>query len=389
MATSAPPPGPPPPRPRRPSVASLEHQHPFEDVRWEGTLRCGCALSVLSLSGVDTVAQTFRASLNLRLTTVNAGRIQVTQPHARVGLGLDTFEPRIKFMNLLSANALTKSKRALPSGELCFTYQIDAVFSEIFELKDFPFDSQRLTFKLTSVIPAAKLDLVEAGAHARIVPRNFSQSNVYRMRPGIAFRKSATSPFWISRSGSLRPLLSMSLTVRRHPAYYLWNIILPQLLLNLMSLGSFALPRTETSARLSVSVTMVLTTVAFKLHSATHLPTVSYLTVLDWFSLGSFLFIFAVLLENVLSSRQVGWLDDAADTNLGVALLVAWVLHTTFTAFSAAAHGNRSAREARAGDVDSSSSSGSSGPRTRVGSGGGKAPGEKTPLLTDDDGDAV
>ena len=52
----------------------------------------------------------------------------------------------------------------------------------------------------------------------------------------------------------------MSLAVVRKPGYYILNVLLPVQLLCLLSLGAFLVPVHDVADRLSVSLTMVLTT---------------------------------------------------------------------------------------------------------------------------------
>ena len=78
------------------------------------------------------------------------------------------------------------------------------------------------------------------------------------------------------------PLLYMALIATRKPGYYLWNVFLPTLLLSLMALSVFVVSSGDTSDRLGVILTLVLTSVAFKFVVAQSLPKIPYNTVLDW-----------------------------------------------------------------------------------------------------------
>ena len=71
---------------------------------------------------------------------------------------------------------------------------------------------------------------------------------------------------------------------------------------SVISLGSFGLDVTEKKAeRLTITVTMLLTIVAFKLQLASNVPKLQYLTLLDKLLLFSFFFIGAVSCENILA----------------------------------------------------------------------------------------
>merc|ERR1712070_56736 len=99
-------------------------------------------------------------------------------------------------------------------------------------------------------------------------------------------------------------------------------------LINGISIGSFAIPRTDVGDRLGVSMTMVLTAVAFKLEISNKLPDLSYLTLLDKFVLASFGFIGAISVENTLA---LYWLDDSQDETLLYVFCYTWLIGTVFT----------------------------------------------------------
>ena len=73
------------------------------------------------------------------------------------------------------------------------------------------------------------------------------------------------------------------------------------MLINLMTLCAFAVDLESAGDRFGISLTMVLTSVAFKLQAASDLPDLSYLTWIDQFILGSFFYIFLVVAENFVA----------------------------------------------------------------------------------------
>eukprot|EP00961_Rhodomonas_salina_P297406 3937205-Rhodomonas_salina.1 len=52
--------------------------------------------------------------------------------------------------------------------------------------------------------------------------------------------------------GTVRPKLAIRMKVRRRSGAYVWNVILPLMLIDLMTLGTFAVPYTDVADRLSV-----------------------------------------------------------------------------------------------------------------------------------------
>ena len=102
----------------------------------------------------------------------------------------------------------------------------------------------------------------------------------------------------------------------------------PQLLLTLMSLSVFAVPTGDVADRLSVILTLVLTSVAFKFVMAQSLPKIPYNTALDWYVLVSFLILSFVVIENsfaaVLMNEATAAAVDRFTAFALVILFCAW-----------------------------------------------------------------
>ena len=48
-----------------------------------------------------------------------------------------------------------------------------------------------------------------------------------------------------SGTGTIRPILNISTVAARQPAYYMWNMVVPMIAINAISLGSFSIPRQD------------------------------------------------------------------------------------------------------------------------------------------------
>ena len=99
----------------------------------------------------------------------------------------------------------------------------------------------------------------------------------------------------------------LKLRVCRLPFFYLSNLVLPLLLLVSLTGCVFVLPPEEVGDRLSVSLTLLLTVVAYKLVVASSLPAVAYLTWLDRYSLAALLMLVVTVAENALAAVIEGW----------------------------------------------------------------------------------
>lgn len=118
------------------------------------------------------------------------------------------------------------------------------------------------------------------------------------------------------------PSLPHTSQILRKPTFHVFNTIIPMMFIVATSLRSFAVPRDETADRLSVSLTILLTTVAFKLQIGDSLPQISYLTLIDEFILSSIAYVIFVVLSNALVSE----LSDEFDAYYFMGFSAAWLV---------------------------------------------------------------
>jgi hypothetical protein len=83
------------------------------------------------------------------------------------------------------------------------------------------------------------------------------------------------------------PALVITCQAFRLPGYFYWNALLPILLITFAALGPFVIDYKSAASRLPSTATMLLSAVSFKAAVTRLLPTVSYLTSLDKYSLAS------------------------------------------------------------------------------------------------------
>jgi len=96
------------------------------------------------------------------------------------------------------------------------------------------------------------------------------------------------------------------LIIRREPSFFLWNVGFVNFTLVLVSFTVSGIPPSDLADRLSVTLTCMLTSVAFKFVLISMLPVCSYLTLLDRYILASFFLLGLNALENFV----VCWLPD-------------------------------------------------------------------------------
>jgi len=160
---------------------------------------------------------------------------------------------------------------------------------EIQELKIFPFDVQDLHIDFM-MLSRMDQDLFNLKVHTVEFSRSTLEMTEWTMYPPESDRKGPHGT-------------SIRLIVVRNSQYYIQSIVLPSLLFSIICLTAFCLPVSYEDGdldnegdgivdRLSVTLMMMLTSVAFKFLISDELPKINYFTMLDKFLAQHFSFIF-------------------------------------------------------------------------------------------------
>ena len=97
--------------------------------------------------------------------------------------------------------------------------------------------------------------------------------------------------------------LIVTFTFYRRMGFYLIQFYIPCIVMVSLSWISFWMDRTYIGERLSLGITTILTIVFLLGSSNSTMPRVSYPKAIDWYLLGSFIFVFATLVSDLLIYR--------------------------------------------------------------------------------------
>ena len=82
---------------------------------------------------------------------------------------------------------------------------------------------------------------------------------------------------------------------------------------------------------MAITLTLVLTTVAWKYVVSDKLPKIAYLTLFDWYIVAAFFFIFMTGIENIIVTLVDNDQAATVDLYVGIAIVSLWLLwHTLF-----------------------------------------------------------
>ncbi len=181
------------------------------------------------------------------------------------------------------------------NGRLMMEVRVAATLRAMLDYSRFPFDTQVLPVHIESF--AWNCDVV------RLVPLpeqtgfdptfQLAEWTVLDVEPTVTEIERPRDPVPYSR-------LTYNITIDRKTGFYLWKIFLPLIVIVAISWVVFWMNREMLGRRAGVSVTAILTVIAYQFVVSEAIPRVSYLTVLDKVLLLSTLMIAATLLESLI-----------------------------------------------------------------------------------------
>ena len=198
------------------------------------------------------------------------------------------WRPGLEFLNSRSLDATNYDKFIISSdGFIQNEKRVQGYFGADLNFKKFPFDSQVLRI---SVIPyfddtmVTLRGLEPADEWTRSL--NFTDWNMIETS-GSATSSNFKSSSWENSYATY----NINISLQRLPNYYVIKILIPVFVMAILALASFLLSPTtqDYDPRLSFTVTLLLTVVAYTLIAGDELPVLSYLTFTDIFLVISFI----------------------------------------------------------------------------------------------------
>jgi hypothetical protein len=202
----------------------------------------------------------------------------------------------------------TVSKVGGDDGNVFYDYAIRMFASGTFftrmKLEEFPLDTQTLTISVTCDMPNIVNFIEHYGSPSLFLHEDFRLESTFDIPyEKLVFTKLSFSDKDQSNTKYQYPKICFSFEVTRKSKFYLYFIVLPVAFISGLSLLSMSMNDDghplQTSERLSVTLVLLLTFVAYKLVVAESLPKLCYQTYLDSYLWWAFGFIFAVALENI------------------------------------------------------------------------------------------
>jgi hypothetical protein len=111
----------------------------------------------------------------------------------------------------------------------------------------------------------------------------------------------------IAATGKTISQLEIDLVVKRRYRYYIWKVFVPLLAMVAIAYSAFWIKTSDYYTQISITMTAILTEIAFLFAISSSLPKVAYLTFIDAFFLVSFAFSCACIVELVAVHQSHEW----------------------------------------------------------------------------------
>jgi len=289
----------------------------------------------IELTEIDCAAQSFKGQLYLEFYFPDGAKdvdLSASGSDFPIGPnGKPTFRPpagwyakQFDFNNALYHQLLDEPVVRRHGDDLFFGLRYVGQWWEPMELKEFPFDAQDLTVSLAIncrtvgmmpvnlvVSPDADLSLSHNGFALRQSWRPRVALNVEEMLVGAS-------------EDRLFPTLTISALVLRRPGFVGFNVMLPMGSFPLLALCQYFVPIEECESRLAITLTLVLTSVAYKSEVGRMTPDISYLTLVDKYVLMCTFLMYLMVFE----STMLYWLQHGYEAETSLNKWNAAGLHT-------------------------------------------------------------
>lgn len=288
------------------AVTGPAHSGLTRPVAKEGPTPIFLSVYVLDIDEVRSADQSFKANLiyyarwrDPRLAHRGPGKLR--RPLSEV------WHPDLQIVSQQRVHpTFAELVEIAPDGEVLYRQRVWGSFSQPLDVRRFPFDRQ--TFTLHFVSEAYRPDEVRLVQDSQLgsgIADVLSVADWDIVRWGTRTEDYRTNPHSEPVAGFV-----FSFEAERRSGYFALKIILPLILIVAMSWAVFWLDPNEGGTQISVSITTILTLIAYQFSIGHEVPRVSYLTRLDMFTLGSTILIFGSLVEvmvtTVLAKRGKG-----------------------------------------------------------------------------------
>ncbi len=260
------------------------------------------SINVLDIDAISGAKQTF--SSNFAVAAIwKDSRLAGGSSTRTVSL-TNIWHPSIQIVN--QQRVLTTFKdvaRISPDGTVKWVQRYWGQLANPLNLRDFPFDHHTFAIRLVAAVGSS--DAVELSFSEEDGLKSGLAETLSLPDWDITSSKVFSGPLALIKGAKPLPGATFEFEATRHIGYYVIKVLLPLLMIVMMSWIVFWIHPSESGSQISVSITSMLTLIAYRFALGSMLPAVSYLTRMDGFILFSTILVFVALMQAVFTSRLV------------------------------------------------------------------------------------
>lgn len=281
----------------------------LEQASWTPTVDVYVQVSYTKILDIDTINQRFQAEAiieskwcdpHIKSFTHQIDEKKMWRPDIYVENAIKDVREEVSYKvlpfndKILRKTAMSNQNIEIKDKEqymVCELRKVTGIFYENLELEDFPLDIQDLSLTVATKKPGSIVNFILLQNETKSIKiSNTLDKSMWKMH-----NRLHTSKDKIHREYSFGkreyPAIIVSAKASRLPGFFYWNALIPILLVSLASLAPFVVDIKIPQSRLPATCTLMLTSVSIRWTVGRLLPTVSYLTSLDKYSLMSMLII--------------------------------------------------------------------------------------------------
>jgi hypothetical protein len=269
----------------------------------ESPYKIHTAVFFVDVRDIDGARQSFTADIFIRLRWKDEN-LASDQDVRFIPLNA-AWHPNVQIVNRITVQTtLPEGLEVDRHGNVLYRQRYIGQFSCQMDLREFPFDTQEFPIRLVSIgFTSDKLQFVpdEEG----VIASKFTMTD-WKI---LSWKKQGEA--YAVPGGFHIAGYRAAFEAKRYFLFFLVQIIIPIGLILGMSWIAFWMDRNQTGPRTSISITSMLTIVAYRLLLGNFIPRLSYLTRLDYFVFISTTLVFLSFLNVIYISRLIMRQNDA------------------------------------------------------------------------------
>lgn len=281
--------------------AELKAKRPEE---WWKPTKVNFFVFLLDIDKIDDARQSFSANVFVRLfwkdkRLIHDGRVKTVTLN-------EVWNPDILIANQggLVQKALPDVVKVAPDGTVTYIQRYTGPLSQPLKLSRFPFGQHRFSIHFISpgstpqevqFIPAPAIrdpQIIGGAIYKELSLQDWKITEYVALpRPYVPAKDIEVAGF------------AFEFTAKRYAIYYVFQVIVPLVLIVMMSWGAFYVDPANTGAGIGVATSSMLTLIAYRFMLGNLIPRLPYMTRLDYFTLGSTILVFLTLIEVIIATN--------------------------------------------------------------------------------------